>query len=538
MVLVLSALTGTLYSQAVHIVGLDGVYCINDEPDTIYGKSPDTKTFGGPGITQIQTDPAIAIFDPGAAGPGTHVITYFTGAWEVEVKPLTPATLDPFPQVCENDPAFELTGGNPPGGIYAVDGVDATHFNPSNYSTGNHWVTYRTTGCISISAPQAITVRAIPDITFNPLPDICIDADPLILDHTVPSGGVYSGPGVSSGAFDPAAAGIGTHTIMYSYNDGYCTNQSYQTITVEDLPVVSFSGIDTLYCDTDPPVLITGSPASSSGVFIGNGITDNGDGTAYFDPSASGLGYHYLTYTYTTPTGCSSNYTRLVRVGTLLTFSGLKARYCGDNPDVIFSYNPVGGTFSPATGLSDNSDGTAVFSPSSGSPGTRLLQYTYTDIYGCVNHLQKAVEISRVPDVNFVDLDPSGYCSNADIVDLTGNHAPEGSFSGPGIIDNGDGTAFFNPQSLPVGGPYDITYTYTDIVTGCDNSISKPTSVLSVPEAEITGNQVLCYGETADLNVHFTGTGPYEFTLSDSLYSSIHTSPGDTYNLTVTPTRN
>ncbi len=413
--------------------------------------------------------------------------------------------------------------------------MDATHFNPANYSTGNHWVTYRSAGCVSISAPQAITVRTIPSISFNPLPDICVDAAPLILDHAIPSGGVYSGPGVSSGTFDPAAAGVGTHTIMYSYSDGYCTNEAYQTITVADLPMVSFSGIDTLYCDTDPPVLITGSPDSPPGTFSGNGITNNGDGTAYFDPSTSGLGYHQISYTFTNSTGCSSSYTRQVRVGTLLTFSGLNSRYCADNPDINFTYNPDGGTFNPATELTDNLDGTATFSPSSGSPGTRIIHYTYTDIYGCINHLEKSVEIAPVPDVNFVDLDPAGYCSNGNPVDLIGNHSPKGTFSGPGIIDNGNGTASFNPQSMPVGGPYDITYSYTDSVTGCDNTISKSTSVLSIPQAQISANQVICDGDAANLTINFTGTGPYEFTWTDSLTSTTETSPDDVYNLTIYP---
>ncbi len=535
MVLFFLCTKGIVYSQAVNIVGLDAIYCINDPPDTIFGQSPPNKSFTGPGITQIIDDPATAIFDPAIAGTGTHIITYFTRTWEVVVVDAVPANLDPFPQVCENDPAFVLGGGSPEGGIYAVNGVDASIFDPSTYPPGDHWVTYRTTGCESISPPQAITVREIPDISFSPIPDICIDANPLILDHAFPAGGVYTGPGVSSGTFDPAVAGTGTHTILYTYSDGYCTNQGFQTITVEDLPVVYFSGLDTLFCDTDPPVLITGSPASTSGYFSGNGISDNGDGTAYFDPSTSGLGYHQISYTYSTPTGCTSSYTRLVRVGTLLRFSGLEAKYCTDNSDVFFTYSPPGGTFNSVTGLTDNLDGTAVLSPSEGSPGVRIIHYTYTDINGCVNHLQKTVEIAPLPDVNFTGLDPAGYCNNADPVQVTGNHSPSGTFSGPGITDNVNGTALWNPMSLPVGGPYEVEYTYTDPVTGCDNSVSKSSNILPIPEAEISGDQVICYGESANLTVKFTGDGPFDFTYTDGLTSSEITGSGDIYNLILSP---
>jgi hypothetical protein len=48
-----------------------------------------------------------------------------------------------------------------------------------------------------------------------------------------PTGGTFSGPGVSGGNFDPAAAGGGTHTITYSYTDGNtCTNTCTFTISV------------------------------------------------------------------------------------------------------------------------------------------------------------------------------------------------------------------------------------------------------------------------------------------------------------------
>ncbi|MBK7338439.1 MAG: HYR domain-containing protein [Saprospirales bacterium] len=53
-------------------------------------------------------------------------------------------------------------------------------------------------------------------------------------------GGTYSGPGVNAGMFNPATAGIGAHTITYTYTDGNnCTNSCTFTITVNPLPVVT-----------------------------------------------------------------------------------------------------------------------------------------------------------------------------------------------------------------------------------------------------------------------------------------------------------
>ncbi len=533
-------LTGRAYSQSAQIIGLGAQYCTSDPPDTIYGIQPVRKLFGGPGITQIPDagDTARAIFDPGAAGAGSKTITYHTTSFPVTVYAPVPVTLNPFAPVCENGAAFTLSGGSPAGGTYAVEGTDMTVFNPSVYGPGSHFVTYRLgpEGCNAVSTPQAISVEAIPGIVFNPLPNICLDAGTLTLDQALPSGGIYSGTGVSGNVFYPSVAGPGTHTITYSYNDGVCSNSAFRTITVGTLPPVTFSGLDTMYCDTDPKVLITGFPTSGNGSFIGHGITDNGNGTAWFDPSTTALGYHDITYSYSLPNGCSGSYTQRVRVGTLLVFSGLGTAFCADNPDVAFTYKPLGGTFNSSTGFTDNHDGTAVLSPSTGSPGTRTIRYTYTDIFGCINNLQQAVEIAPIPSVNFAGLNAAGYCKNASIANLVGNHVPGGTFSGPGVIDNGNGTAKFDPAALPAGGPYSINYYFKDPVTGCDNTISRTTSVLSLPSAMISGNHTVCSGDATTLNVDFTGTAPFIFTWSDGLSSVTVTTSSDPYTLTLNPT--
>jgi hypothetical protein len=64
---------------------------------------------------------------------------------------------------------------------------------------------------------------------------------------------------------------------------------------------------------------------------------------------------------------------------------------------------------------------------------------------------------------------------------------PGGTFSGPGVSGN-----VFNPTSAGVGGPYNITYSYTD-AHGCSNTSSKPVSVTAhnVGISNISGIQQL-----------------------------------------------
>jgi len=67
-----------------------------------------------------------------------------------------------------------------------------------------------------------------------------------------------------------------------------------------------FSGLAGPYCPDALPVTLTGTPTDANGTFTGPGITDNGNGTAVFDPSVAGAGIHTIIYTYSPPTGCGN----------------------------------------------------------------------------------------------------------------------------------------------------------------------------------------------------------------------------------------
>lgn len=73
-----------------------------------------------------------------------------------------------------------------------------------------------------------------PDVQFDQAEDtICLNGGAITLAAGVPAGGVYSGPGVSGNIFDPQQAGIGEHTITYSYDDGTCTGYGQDVVVVD-----------------------------------------------------------------------------------------------------------------------------------------------------------------------------------------------------------------------------------------------------------------------------------------------------------------
>lgn len=94
-------------------------------------------------------------------------------------------------------------------------------------------------GVGAYSDPLVIT-RYLPDVAVMLPAYVALPEPPFQLTGGTPPGGEYSGTGVSNGWFDPSAAGMGPHTITYTFTDvNLCTNSATDIITVTE-----FIGID------------------------------------------------------------------------------------------------------------------------------------------------------------------------------------------------------------------------------------------------------------------------------------------------------
>jgi uncharacterized repeat protein (TIGR01451 family) len=77
-----------------------------------------------------------------------------------------------------------------------------------------------------------LTQRALPVLQFN-LPDTIYTNDAVLQLTANPAGGQFNGTGVSNERFNPATAGMGKHTIRYSYTDTFgCGNSATASIFV------------------------------------------------------------------------------------------------------------------------------------------------------------------------------------------------------------------------------------------------------------------------------------------------------------------
>jgi len=136
----------------------------------------------------------------------------------------------------------DLSGGNPTGWYWEFPGGV-----PDTSREQNPVIVYPSAGKYDVSLivtrgtksdttymEDYISVFELPEVTFVPVEDQCINYPPFELNHGLPEGGVYSGPGVEEGFFHPDVAGIGTHTIIYTYADtNGCETFAEQTVVVD-----------------------------------------------------------------------------------------------------------------------------------------------------------------------------------------------------------------------------------------------------------------------------------------------------------------
>lgn len=114
------------------------------------------------------------------------------------------------------------------------DGTSVT-VGTSNYTSAGNYTDVLTgpNGCDSTVYTEVL-VNPAPSTTITvPNDTVCENAGFQAIDGT-PAGGVFSGSGLMGASFYPGIAGIGTHTLTYTYTDGNgCAGSSTATIFVD-----------------------------------------------------------------------------------------------------------------------------------------------------------------------------------------------------------------------------------------------------------------------------------------------------------------
>ena len=111
---------------------------------------------------------------------------------------------------------------------------------------------------------------------------VCVNGDAVTLSGATPAGGDYDGPGVTGGVFIPENAGVGAHTLTYTYVDeNGCEASCEFIITVNPVPEVQCPP-DMIVCIDAAPVELTGG-LPEGGSYSGDGVVGG-----IFSPAAAG----------------------------------------------------------------------------------------------------------------------------------------------------------------------------------------------------------------------------------------------------------
>ena len=448
--------------------------------------SPPSGVFIGNGITNN-------IFRPDVAGVGEHIIEYSadTGngclnqdTFTVLVEDVPALIVGNALSVCSNSSPVDLIQDvNIIGGIFSGPGINGNNFDPDDAGSGSFTVTYTFTtasGC-SVSANRIINVESLSIVDAGPDFEICVGEPITDLSGAVSViGGSFTGPGMISSFFNPSIAGVGDHTILYSFtNAAGCLTIDTRTISVTDLPDVD-GGINLVVCEDDGFVDLSlkGGFSPDDGQFIGNGVSNG-----IFDPLLAGQGSHIITYSVDTGNGCINSDNFLITVKSVpFVDAGFEKEVCeGDTQiNLLSDVSVLGGVFSGA-GVNGNN-----FDPSNVSPGSYTVTYTLTTNDGCVAFDNRTIIVNSLPSLNAGN--NFEVCVGESAINLEQGASPLGGiFSGPGV----DGNNMFNPGVAGTG-EHVLNYNYTDQLTGCDNNSLRTITVTELPDVDAGGNMSLC----------------------------------------------
>ncbi|MEM7105047.1 MAG: PKD domain-containing protein [Bacteroidota bacterium] len=350
-----------------------------------------------------------------------------------------------------------------------------------------------TTGTFVVNSPGGLTLQS----DFN----TCIGANPTTISAN-PSGGMWAGPGIDSltGVFEPDSAGIGTHTVVYTFGFGACFVQDSLDIEVNDFPVINLP--DNLLCIDDPSINLNDG-VSVPGFWVSS---SNGLNGSNFSPGLAGIGVHQVIFT-DSSTNCLND--ALVEVvGPPIVDAGPTISYCDNDTEIpLADGTPAGGTWS-GQGV-DTANGT--FNPqTAGGVGTYTLSYFYTDpLTQCfaADNVQVTVTSNIPADAG----DPESICSN-NAPFLPSSNTSGGDWSGPGI----DSIGLFDPSLV---GPGTYTILLTQGVGICLTTDSKDITVVPAPAVTFSDPQLCVNEPEIDLNVGTSSPGSWT-TLSQGLNGS------------------
>lgn len=518
--------TVTVWSLPVVDFGVPNIaYCVNGDTALMLG-SPAGGVFSGVGMNGN-------VFDPAVSGVGTFHITYtYTDANGCVNDTGKNITVNTFPtmtstsdtSMCYSDTiVLTATGAStyswtPANGLVQTSG---SAVNASPIATTTYVVTgVDANGCSSQSQTEVI-VYQLPNVTATN-GKACLGLnDELIASGAAtyawtPSTGLNTTTGSQVASSATAST---TYTIVGTSAQG-CTSLGYSVFTVDTIPVVTMTGLDSTYCVDDSAVTLIGNP--SGGMLTGIGV--NG---STFDPSVANVGFHQVVYYFADMNGCSSADTQQTTINALPMVTVTNAEYCAGETATLNASGAIIYNWTPSTFLNADSNVSVVTS----TPNTTSYTVTGTDANGCSSSAVSTVIVHAIPLLAVSDATPS-ICIGNDTT-LTASGADSYAWS-PNV--NLSATTGSTITASPV---MSLTYTLIGNSTfGCSDTLSIPLTVQALPIAAAGVDALICEGNSTQLNAYSDASVAWtpSATLSNANILNPTAAPDTTTTYTLTAT--
>lgn len=469
-----------------------------------------------------------ACFDAGIISPanaGTNV--RITRVYQFTFLGLPVGLTAGTNQASYNSPAngcIGLSGTPTTAGIFAVTAAFTADINAYPFGCSSFPVAQN-----GNAADYALEMTVLPNPNFTiPSTTFCTN-DPsvtLSLVANATTGGTFSGPGVSATTFNPATAGVGTHTLRYvvSAQQGLAIAPATDSfsITVTVSPAAAANTIET---DVTCAAGGTATTTVTAGTAPYNYTWNTGATTS----SISGLTAGNYAVTVSDANGCAVTNTVTVgsNVVTINTNTPTTTPSACGSATGSASINPVNGVAPYAYNWNNGGNTQTINNIPSGS-----YSVTITDVNSCQGVVSNIVVNNPNSPTATIASSSNVVCNGASTgaasVNATGGTVTTGYTYN---WSNGANTATVNALAAGV-----YTVTVTDNASCLDVAsvtVSQPTAV------SITGtvSNILCFGAaTGSASISVAGGTPsYTYAWSNAGNTdAINNLASGTYSLTVT----
>ena len=360
-------------------------------------------------------------------------------------------------------------------------GETTRHFMASPSANTDYILTVTNGACQRVDTMKVI-VNALPAVSLASFNSLCADDANLILTGGTPANGTYNGNYVNNGTFFTSGAGIGTNLISYVYtNANGCTNFDTASLTVNSLPMVSLSGLQTDYCENNTNDTLIGNPLG--------GLYSGAISGSIFSPSALGVGNYSVVYTYIDANGCGNSDTNLTIVKALPMISlGNDISIC-INDSVLLDAGANYSAYSWSTGSLNQS----IFASYSGV-GVSTYSVEVTASNACHNSDTINVTFEAMPTSQLTDT--ASICGEGLNLTLNAGSNPQYSY----LWSTGATTSSVLVDTTILGSS--MGYVNVDISNafGCVIQDSAFVYFRAIPQLFLGNDTVICWEDQINLN--------------------------------------